>query len=32
MLDQEDRLTWLDLSGPNFTTSRVTIFWVTIPD
>ncbi len=32
MLDQEDRLTWLDLSGPNFTTSRLTIFWVTMPD
>ena len=32
MLNQQDRLTWLDLSGPNFTTSSgVTVFWAPMP-
>jgi hypothetical protein len=32
MLNQQDRLTWLDLSGPNFTTpSGVTVFWAPMP-
>jgi len=32
MLSEKDRLTWLDLSGPNFTTSDgVSLFWAPMP-